>query len=75
MRPEQIKHEINQLELAEKLSLVNDIWDSIAAENNEIPMAQWMQIELDKRYREYHEGKSTLHDWETVHKDLRKSFR
>lgn len=49
MRPEQIKDEIGRLELSEKLLLVEDIWDSIAANNSEIPMPIWQKQELDRK--------------------------
>lgn len=75
MRPDQIKDEIKGLELSEKLILVEDIWDSIAASNAEIPMPEWQKIELDKRYKEYKNGKVELHDWESVHKDLREKYK
>jgi putative addiction module component (TIGR02574 family) len=71
MKPEQLKDEINRLGLAEKLLLVEDIWDSIAASNSLIPMPLWQKQELDRRYKNYKEGKLELHDWEDVHKDLR----
>jgi hypothetical protein len=41
MRPEEIKQEMNKLNLAEKLLLVEDIWDSIAQGNSELPMPEW----------------------------------
>ncbi len=69
MRPEEIKNEINRLELSQKLLLVEDIWDSIAAGNADIPLAEWQTRELDKRYKEYTEGKIGLHDWQAVHND------
>lgn len=75
MRPDQIKDEINELELSEKLILVEDIWDSIAASNAEIPMPEWQKQELDKRYKEYQEGKLELHDWESVHEGLRDKYK
>ncbi len=71
MRSEQIKDEISRLGLSEKLLLVEDIWDSIATSNSEIPMATWQKQELEKRYKAYKEGKLNLHDWEDVHKGLR----
>lgn len=71
MRPDQIKDEISRLELSEKLLLVEDIWDSIAASNADIPLPDWQKQELDRRYREFEEGKLELHDWEAVHQDLR----
>ena len=74
MSSEQIKDEISRLGLSEKLLLVEDIWDSIAASNSEIPMPMWQKQELDKRYEEYKEGKLELHDWEDIHKGLRDKY-
>jgi putative addiction module component (TIGR02574 family) len=71
MKPEQLKDEINRLGLAEKLLLAEDIWDSIAASNSQIPMPLWQKQELDRRFKDYKEGNLELHDWEGVHKDLR----
>ncbi len=75
MKPEQIKDEVSRLRLSEKLLLVEDIWDSIAASNSDIPMPMWQQRELDKRYKEYKEGKLELHDWEGVHEGLREKYK
>ena len=71
MRSEQIKAEIDGLELSEQLLLVEDIRDSIAAGNSEMPMPEWQKQELDKRYKEYRDGVLGLHDWRSVHKNLR----
>jgi putative addiction module component (TIGR02574 family) len=70
MNTDKIRDEIDRLELSEKLLLVEDIWDSIAASNSELPMPEWQKIELDSRYREYREGSVGLHDWKTVHEGL-----
>lgn len=75
MRPDQIKDEISRLELSEKLLLVEDIWDAIAASNSEIPMPDWQKRELKKRYEEYKEGRLELHDWKSVHKGLRDKYK
>ena len=75
MKADQIKDEINGLELSEKLLLVEDIWDSIAASNSEIPMPEWQKQELDRRYKEYKEGRLELHDWKSVHEDLRDKYK
>lgn len=74
MRPEQIKNEINRLGLSEKLLLVEDIWDSIAVSNSEIPMPAWQKQELDKRYEEFKKGELKLQEWEDVHKGLRDKY-
>lgn len=74
MRPE-LRAEIERMELSEKLLLVEDIWDSIAASNADIPLAEWWKSELDKRYGEYQEGKLALHDWQSVHEGLREKYK
>ena len=74
MRPDQIKDEISRLELSEKLLLVEDIWDAIAADNSEIPLPEWQNQELKKRYEEYKEGKLELHDWKSVFSTLQGLF-
>jgi putative addiction module component (TIGR02574 family) len=75
MRPEKIRSEINRLELSEKLLLVEDIWDAIAASNSELPMREWQKAELDRRYGEYRDGKLVLHDWAAVHERLREKYK
>lgn len=75
MRQKEIKDEINKMGLSEKLILVEDIWDSIATSNLEIPMHEWQKKELDRRYKEYREGKLELHDWTTVHNELRDKYK
>jgi len=75
MKADQIRSEIENLELSEKLLLVEEIWDSIAASNSELPMPDWQEKELEKRYNEYKEGKLELHDWRSVHEDLRKRYK
>jgi putative addiction module component (TIGR02574 family) len=75
MEPEELKKEINKLCLAEKLILIEDVWDSIAISNDELPMPLWQQHELDTRYKEYQSGILELHDWETVHTELRQKYK
>ena len=75
MKTEEIKLEINQLGLSEKLLLVEDIWDTIANNNSDIPLSAWQEIELSKRYQDYKEGKLELHDWQSVHEDLRSKYK
>ena len=75
MKPEEIKVEINSLELSEKLLLVADVWDSIAASNFELPMPDWQKKELDRRYQEYKRGKLELHDWKATYKELRGKYK
>jgi putative addiction module component (TIGR02574 family) len=71
MKPNEIAKEIDKLGLAEKLILVEDIWDDIARNNGELPMPEWQKVELDKRYSDYLNGTLQLHDWEGVHQEIR----
>ena len=75
MKPNQLIKEIDKLDLSEKLILVEDIWDSIARSNSELPLPEWQKAELDKRYKEYKSGKLTLHEWSDVHEELRKKHK
>lgn len=75
MRPNEIIKEIDNLGLSEKLILVEDIWDSIARNNTELPMPEWQKSELDKRYRDYKSRKLKLHDWEDIHEELRNKYK
>ncbi|MCF6234971.1 MAG: addiction module protein [Gammaproteobacteria bacterium] len=75
MISEQIKDEISRLVLSKKLLLVENIWDSIATSNSEIPMSKWQKQELVRRYKEYKEGKLALRDWNRVHKELRDKYK
>ena len=75
MGPNEIVKEIKKLNLAEKLLLVEDVWDSIAQSNLELPMPEWQKRELDKRYKEYKEGNQKLHDWQSVHEEIRDKYK
>jgi len=75
MHAEKIKHEINQLELSEKILLVEEIWDSIASSNAELPMPEWQKKVLDSRYKEYKTGHIELHDGQSVYDDLREKHK
>ena len=75
MRPEEIKSAVNKLALAEKLLLVEDIWDSIAADNAQVPLSLWQQRELDRRYEDHKANKLKLHDWQDAHAALRAKYK
>ena len=75
MRPNEIVEEIKKLNLAEKLLLIEDVWDSIAQSNLELPMPEWQKQELDKRYREYKAGNQKLFDWQQVHDEFRNKYK
>jgi len=75
MRLDEIRQEINKMKLSEKLLFVEDVWDSIAQSNSELPMPEWQKRELDKRYKEYKAGEQNLHDWQSVHEEIRNKYK
>lgn len=75
MEPSEIADEISRLSLPQKLILTQDIWDSIALENGNLPLPEWQKYELEKRYNEYRDGKMELYNWQEVHKNLREKYK
>ncbi len=75
MKVEEIRQAVDRLELAEKLLLVEDVWDSIALSNAELPLPEWQKRELDKRYEQYQSVEQNLHDWKAVHENLRNNHK
>jgi len=71
----EITKEIKKLSLSQRLSLAQDIWDSIALENNLIPLPEWQKNELNKRYIQYQQDKLELHDWLKIHNELREKYK
>lgn len=56
--------ELFQLPLSEKLQLVEDLWDSIAVEAEELPLSDWQKAELQRREAEYRNNPSLACTWE-----------
>ena len=46
-------HEITQLSMPEKILLVEDLWDSIDADESAVPVPQIHMEELDRRLKRY----------------------
>ncbi len=45
--------EITRLTIPEKILLLEDLWDSVAAEESSVPVPQSHREELDRRLAEY----------------------
>lgn len=52
--------EISKLNAAEKILLVEDLWDSISADESSIPVSESHKAELDKRLKQHQSTPSTL---------------
>lgn len=63
MTPKALLEEILRLPPDERLKLVEDIWDSIAADPSQVPVPEWHKAELDRRLAE---SDPELLSWEEV---------
>jgi putative addiction module component (TIGR02574 family) len=58
--------EIIRLPVKERIKLVEDIWDSIAAEHESIELTSAQKEELDRRIKYHQENPEDSIPWETV---------
>jgi putative addiction module component (TIGR02574 family) len=63
---------INRLSLAERILLVEEIWDSIAAEAEALEVPQSHKDELDRRLAAFHADPQAGSSWEDVKSRLQK---
>jgi len=62
--------EIRKLSLAERIQLVEDVWDSIAAEGEEFPIPESHRAGLARRREEHRQSPEDVVPWEEVRRQL-----
>ncbi len=62
--------EILQLSVAERIQIVEDIWDSILVSPEDLELSQAEKSKLDKRLESYKQQPSEGIEWETLKKNL-----
>jgi putative addiction module component (TIGR02574 family) len=65
---------IRQLSLEERMKLVEDIWDSIAAEGDALPLTEEQRKLLDQRLEAYRMDKNPGEDGFEVIERIRRSL-
>jgi putative addiction module component (TIGR02574 family) len=58
--------EIQQLTPAEKLALVSELWDDLAAHPADVPVTPAQIAELDRRMEVYRRDPSQVTTWEAI---------
>ncbi len=58
--------DILELNVSERIQLVEDIWDSIAAVPDSIPLTAEQKEELDRRLELYHKNPDAGTPWEMI---------
>ena len=67
--------EILTLSIKDRLRLVGEIWDSIAASPEEIPLTAAQRKDLDRRKREHRRNLSAAKPWSEIKARLEKRHR
>lgn len=62
--------EIFELSVAERIQIVEDIWDSIGNAPEELALSEAEKLELDKRLENYRQNPKEEIKWETLKKNL-----
>lgn len=58
----------------EKLQLVEDLWDDLAATPSEIPVHKWQKQELDRRRSNLMKNPASGLSWEEVKQRIRSRY-
>lgn len=58
--------ELEMLTVPEKIQLVEDIWDSVAKSNADIPIPDWQKQELARRKANYLRNPDSGMTWQQV---------
>ncbi len=61
-----LSEQILPLTIPEKLKLIEDIWDSIVINADQIPLTQSQKQELDRRLASYQNIENQGESWEVV---------
>jgi putative addiction module component (TIGR02574 family) len=69
--PDPAAKRISDLSPSEKLQLVEDLWDDLAATPNAIPVHDWQREELDRRKAAFDSAPESARKWDEVQRDIR----
>jgi putative addiction module component (TIGR02574 family) len=58
--------EIKKLSVAERIMIVEEIWDSIAADQESLEVTEAQRCELDRRLDAYHSSPEEGSSWDEV---------
>lgn len=55
--------DLTKMTTAQKLDLIDKIWDTISPEQPPFPVPEWLKKELDHRHEEFQRDPSQAMDW------------
>lgn len=62
--------QLEKLSVPERVQLVEDLWDSIARSNANVPVPEWQKEELARRKRNYRQNPKSGESWEQVKQSI-----
>ena len=61
---------LETLPVPERVQIVEDLWDSIARTNENVPIPQWQKDELDRRKQLFLRNPNSGRTWDEVKLDM-----
>jgi putative addiction module component (TIGR02574 family) len=58
--------EVKQLPLAEKLRIMEALWEDLRAQAELVPVPEWHKELLDERRKAVEEGREEIFDWDAI---------
>jgi putative addiction module component (TIGR02574 family) len=59
---------------SEKLQLVEDLWDDLAAKPDDVPVHDWQKAELDRRQANLAKHPDAVTDWNEAKRRIRSRY-
>ena len=66
---------LNKMTITEKLVVMNQIWDDLMRNPDDIPSPEWHNDVLSARAERVHNGKAYFKDFDSVKSELRSEFK
>ena len=66
---------IESLTIAEKLLLMERLWEDLSSRPSDVPIPEWHGDVLSKRQAAVQEGRTSFVDWESAKKRLRERLK
>lgn len=66
--------QLDELSVSEKLLLVEELWDELAARPDQLTLTETQRAELDRRYEAYRKNPTEGASWEEVRARIQRSL-
>ena len=67
--------DFSKLSVAERIQLAEDLWDSIPAEEADVPLTEAQKAELDRRLEDLEQDPDSGESWEVVRARLHERIK